>query len=145
MDICELFDLVAPIAITGGADCMFMPKAVVAWGKIQRVPLQEWTRYGYCEPRLHYRIDYDPHFQRIYWEFALHNYLALFQRVVADHSPVQMEMGFDRGGCLGYRVPGQTRFQFTGDQQGRFPWYETAQLLIERLALITPARELQYA
>ena len=144
MDIYQLFDLVAPIAITGGADCMFQPKADLAWVVIRGVPLKEWGRHDCLPPDLT-RVMGKADFGRIYWDFARPNYDTLFQQIVAENSPTELEFAYDRWGAKGYKIAGQHHFEFAGDSGGQFPWYETAQLLIERLALITPARELQYA
>lgn len=130
----ELFDLVAPIAICGGADICYNAKAKAAWKKIAEKDPAVWVQHGCPVPP---NVDYED-FDTIYRQFALPAYNALFEALVEEHGPANLEKGRDYWGALGYRLPHQTskQFELSGDACGFYPWYETAEVLIERLAEI---------
>jgi len=124
----ELFDLVAPIAIYGGADVEFKSKAKAAWRRIRKLDPKEWKRHGCKAPPIN---DLD-----VIYDWALSTYDILFETIVEEHGPPGLELTYDRAGAKGYMLPGSrsSACRMFGDDWHRFPWYETAELLIERLS-----------
>ena len=134
----QLFDLVAPIAICGGADIQYDARAKAAWKKIVQQDPAVWGQHGCPVPPNVDCEDFFEDFDTIYHQFALPAYATLFEAIVEEHGPNTLEKGFDYWGARGYKLPHQTskQFELSGDACGFYPWYETAELLVERLAEI---------
>jgi hypothetical protein len=135
----SLFDLVAPIAICGGADCTFEQKALDAWEKIREIPAAVWSQFGVTPPMdLDLDLEDNDDFIRCCNDFAYDAYSTLFETLVGEHGPAELEAGYDYYGAKGFKLPGDSSKGFTlsGDSSGFYPWYETAALLIERLKQI---------
>lgn len=136
MTVNELFDLVAPIAICGGADCEYEPQAEAAWKRIRELDLNEWKQHGCTTPPVETEsIVPSDDFQAVYHGWALDTYNTLFEAIVEANGPANLERGHDYWGAKGYKLPHQTSkdFELSGDSCGKYPWYETAALLIDRL------------
>ena len=139
----QLFDLIAPIAITGGADCNFESKARKAWSKITRNPISEWSTYNCVNPHSdvflnvpeEWDISDDDDFNDIYRNFAWPNYDALFDAIINEYGDGNWELIHDYWGAKGYMRPedNSKSVSLVGDSGGQLPWYETAELLIERI------------
>ena len=137
----QLFDLVAPIAITGGADCDYINKAKKAWTTILTIPADVWETNNcpslkdFEEPLSDWDLDNSDDFNDIYMMFALPAYDALFESIVGENGDGNWESGHDYWGAKGFKRPGDTSKSFTlaGDSPGQYPWYETAELLIESI------------
>ncbi len=128
----EFFDLVAPIAICGGADVMFHDKAIAAWKKLREMPVKDQVIWKLPDID---SIEDEEDFDTVYHQFALDTYNALFEQIVGEHGPPGLVKRYDYWGAKGYKFedrPANT-FEFTGDAPGKYPWYETADLLIKRL------------
>ena len=117
----ELFDLVAPIAICGGADLLYEKKARVAWRKIRRMDPQAWKANGCRLPPVQIAsIAGQNDFNRVYNDFALAAYDTLFETLVEEHGPSGLEQGHDYWGAKGYKLPhqGSRNFELSGDSCG---------------------------
>lgn len=140
----QLFDLVAPIAICGGADCCYEAKAVAAWEQIAKLPADVWRANGCPDlwkefgPLLSWNLRDNDDFQQVYDGFALPAYVALFEAIMGDNGDDAWEAGRDYWGAKGYKRPGDSNknFSLAGDSCGQLPWYETADLLIRRIKQI---------
>lgn len=135
----SLFDLVAPIAICGAADCAYETKALAAWEKIKEIPAAVWTQFGVTPPMdLDLDLSDTDDFVRCCYDFAYDAYSTLFEALVGEHGPADLEAGIDYYGAKGFKRSGDSSKNFTlsGDSSGFYPWYETAALLIERLKKI---------
>lgn len=137
-----LFDLVAPIAITGGADCCFMDKAKAAWKQIVSLPNLPWKAFGCPVPHDEFEkpgewdLDDNDDFQQIYDYFAKPAYDALFEEIVNQNGDDKWDKRIhDYWGAKGYERPGDNpkSLSLAGDGSGQYPWYETADLLIDRI------------
>ena len=124
MTIESLFDLVAPIAIYHRADVCFKKQASKAWSKIKKVARQEWLQADCAAPDVSDKLD-DLN------DWAKDNYDVLFLAIVQSDYP-DWKSFFDKYGAKGIK-DGQGREVFTGDSGFEFPWYETAELLVNRL------------
>ncbi len=122
----DLFNLVAPIAITGKADLLFEKKARKAWKKIRTLPVETWETKPPLEIE---RICKDDWGTVVDW--ALEEYNRLFQEIVGENNS-NLILGYDYWGAKGYHLPGQSSkcFELAGDASGFFPWYESAEDLI---------------
>jgi len=141
MTIEQLFDLVAPLAIYGGADCTYKFKALAAWSKIRQMPTTDWADVLVCIDDLNLSWDYAKDSDCIYFCFAKEAYDRLFEQIVEAHGPPTLQRGHDHWGARGYKLPHQTskQFELAGGESGNYPWYETAELLIQRLKQIRVA------
>lgn len=138
-----MFDLVAPIAICGGADCMFEKKAIAAWKKIVQTRHElPWKTNVGIDPRNAFELieEWDPRdpddFQSIYYDFAKPVYDALFEEIVNQNGDDKWEQRVhDYWGAKGFMRPGDSNksLSLAGDAGGQYPWYETAELLIARI------------
>ncbi len=137
MTIKELFDLVAPIAICGGTDCMYEAKAIAAWAKIRLMDKSVWSTPPPIEIR---SIADSDDFDFVFHKFAMDEYNSLFEQIVAECGPAGLESGYDYWGARGFKFPNQSykNFPLVGDNNGNYPWYETADLLIAKLKTIHP-------
>ncbi len=139
----SLFDMVAPIAICGGADCCFEDKAVKAWEDLVQYSGMIWENNGcpnpekeFQHPLLAWNLRDSDDFNEIYNRFALPAYNVLFEALVFKHGDNKWgDPTNDYWGAKGYRRPGDTdkSLSLAGDTDSRFPWYETAELLIQRI------------
>lgn len=110
----EKFNLIAPIAIYHHADLCYKQKAQRAFKKAQKlyvVPLEQ-TKLDEADVG------------------SLYN--ELFEQVVYENRPSWSPF-IDKWGAKGFKDQGEV--VFSGDDSGFYPWYETAELLIERLGL----------
>lgn len=149
LGIKALFDQVAPIAICGGADLAFLPKAIKAWKAIFHTSAQNgfdkpwtdndcpgpWAEFG---PLMSWDLRNNDDFEQIDAHFARPAYAALFAAIIAEYGDGRWEFGHDHWGAKGYRRPGDTNknFSLVGDTDGQLPWFETADLLIEKIKKI---------
>ena len=117
----ELFNIVAPIAIYHRADVMFLTKAQKAWTVAKRT---DWG-YGCEEPDTNLELD-----DTDTADWAEEIYGLLFMAVVWSVDPTA-EVGHDYWGAKYVKVKGIDAF--AGDAHDQFPWYETAELLLNRV------------
>jgi hypothetical protein len=123
----ELFDLVAPIAIYHGTDVAFKSKACKAFRKLKllskedfgtaqgfAVDLKEIESLDACNP----------------WAARVYN--QLFIKIV--QSEVSWDWEYDKSGCRVF-VDESNYPWFAGDNYGMFAWYETAELIKERMGV----------
>lgn len=139
----SLFDLVAPIAICGGADCCYEDKAVKAWKEIISRSGMIWENNGCTNPEKEFQhplaawnLRDNDDFNEIYNHFALPAYNILFEALVYKHGDNKWgDPTHDYYGAKGYKRPGDGErcLSLSGDSSGQFPWFETAALLIERI------------
>ena len=119
----ELFDLIAAVAIYHHADVCFKSESSKALRKLQKAGIvsADWKLDG-AEVSNWAKDEYD----------------RLFEEIVKD-TRQDLEIGRDYWGAKCVRWPGQhsTKYAFSGDSIGQFPWYETADMLIGRLADVT--------
>ena len=117
----EKFNLIAPIAIYHFADVCFKAKSQVALKKLSKVPalLSELGIDAKIKlddiPTLHLKDMYN----------------KLFEELVLSKNE-NWETLVDGFGSFGFR-DGSGIVQFTGDDAGFYPWYETAELLFKRI------------
>jgi len=136
MTMGELFDLVAPIAISGATDCSYLGRAEECWKKIQEVDPKEWEKYGCTPPPIKIPSLKDTEdFLFVYDVWALLTYDKLFEAIVEEYGPPGLCRGVDYWGAKGYRFPNQSsrNFEFSGDSCGMYPWYDSSDALIRRL------------
>lgn len=113
MDIKQEFDLIASIAIYHFADILFKPQARKALRKAQKAGLLPKGKLN---------------------EIAVEvcdRYNQLFSAIVKEANPTWVTV-IDRYGAKGFR--NEEGIVFTGDDSGFYPWYETAELILERIA-----------
>jgi hypothetical protein len=129
----ELFNLAAPIAIMHGADLMFEPQAIKAIKKLialQKDP-EVATNFGYANSD----DDWEGYIEYEEPSDGLHDiqqtYIDLFRRIVERERP-DWETFFDRWGARAYR-DSKGKLVFAGDSSFRYPWFETAALLVKRI------------
>ena len=115
MTTAEKFDLIAPIAIWHHADVMFKKKAQRAFKKAQRMGLL--ADHNVDDANLRCSVLYND----------------LFCKLVMERRPSWAPFT-DQWGAKGFKNADEV-VQFSGDDAGFFPWYETAALLMERLGL----------
>ena len=122
----QLFDLVAPIAIYHRADLLFLRKATRAWAKIKKdVDLQRDWRSVDCDPPDITKSVDDLN------DWAKETYDILFLAIVLEVHPC-WDTFHDRYGAKGIKDD-HGRVVFSGDSGWEYPWYETAELLIDRM------------
>jgi len=107
----EEFDLVAPVAIYHHADVEFKSAAKSA--------LLKGKRLGVFPKGV--KLDDMKVGER---------YNELFKSIVQEARP-HWEAFFDRWGAQGFR--NEDGIVFSGDDMGFFPWFQTAELLLERI------------
>ena len=139
----SLFDLIAPIAICGGADCCFQKKAEQSFIKIVALRNEiPWEAYGCSSPKdlfdefENWSIADSDDFNEVYNHLALPAYNTLFEALVYKHGDRNWgDPTNDYWGAKGYQRPGDNSksLSLSGDSCGQFPWFETAALLIERI------------
>ena len=124
MTINQLFDLVAPIAIWHRTDVLFINRARTAWTYLRRLPDDEWNQYNLTPFPQNCCVD-DLN------DWSWNTYNQLFAMIVQEYHP-DWSLDYDTYGarCV-VNENGMT--VFSGDDCGSYPWYETAQLLIERI------------
>jgi hypothetical protein len=118
----EFFNLIAPIAIYHRADLMFKKKAQKALRKIRRDFPSILTE--------HLKCDETTPLDETNNEIA-DVYIQAFINVVLTEQP-DWTTFYDRYGAKGFKDT-SGKVVFTGDSSGEFPWYETAELLIDRI------------
>jgi len=112
------FDLVAPIAIYHYADVCYRRQAQAAIRKAKKLLNQDWSPYlKYTDPDGLTEIG--------------DRYKNLFREIVIGQRPEWVEF-VDKWGAYGFKDE-QGNVVFSGDDMYRFPWYETAGSLIERI------------
>jgi len=119
-----LFDLVAPIAIYHGTDVCFAEKACKSFRKLKRLgrkDLGKWVGYIDTIPD---ELDEDH-------AWALGFYNNLFRHIVWGENP-KWEWAYDEQGCRFYKDESGQKW-FSGDNSDCFAWYETAELIKERM------------
>lgn len=135
MTAAQLFNLVAPIAIYHGADVCYERKA--------RHAIEQLRNLAETEPEI--RRQFGAGARRQNWAdyrelvepenlpniFDL--YKDLFRQIVEGERPEWSEF-VDRWGAYGYKDE-HGQIVFSGDACFCFPWYETAELLIERIEM----------
>lgn len=121
----ELFDLVAPIAICHRADLLYERKALAACRKLRKLKPENYKGTD-CQPPATFRLD-----DLDCWATALYD--SLFWSLVESQRP-NWTWEFDRYGAKAV-LDEQGREVFSGDSSWCFPWYETAELVIQRLAV----------
>ena len=121
----ELFDLVAPIAIYHGADVCYKKKALAALRILRKA---DWTGRKPL-PSTHLDELND-------WARELYD--ELFENIVEENGPEELEQGYDYWGAKGYKLPhqGSKNFELSGDSSMQYPWYADAATLIERVKSI---------
>jgi len=135
MTAAQLFNLVAPIAIYHGADVCYERKARRAINRLMKLAAVEPKIQQRCGVRARWKDweDYREHVEPENLPNILDLYKDLFREIVADERPEWSEF-VDRWGAYGYKDE-QGRIVFSGDACFCFPWYETAELLIERVEM----------
>jgi hypothetical protein len=135
MTATQLFNLVAPIAIYHGADVCYEPKARHAINRLRKLAAVEpaiQQRFGRTARRKAWE-EYREHVEPENLPNVLDLYKDLFREIVEGERPEWCEF-VDRWGAYGYKdAQGQT--VFSGDACFCFPWYETAELLVERIEM----------
>jgi hypothetical protein len=118
-DTQKAFDLVAPVAIYHAADVCFKEKARTALRKLKRQKVAPG----------HLKLD-----DAETAEWAREEYDRLFGEIVEQERP-ELEFGYDYWGAKGYKLPHQSSkdFEISGEACGHLPYFETAELLVERL------------
>lgn len=106
------FNIIAPIAIYHFADCEFKNKAKKALRKAKKAGLP-------------YPNDLDDA------EGIADRYNTLFKQIIEEEKP-EWEPIIDRWGAKGFKNS-SGRIVFAGEDSGFCPWYETAELLLERI------------
>ncbi len=133
MTLDQLFDLVAPVAITHHADLRYEAKAQQALRILEQNENDPTVIESFKSPTaernwLDYLDEHEPEgfpaIQDVYKE--------LFDLIVEEEAP-GFERFVDRWGAYAWRDANRT-LVFAGDSQMQYPWYETAQLLRERIA-----------
>ena len=132
----SLFDLIAPIAIYHGADVLYKTKALAAIRELKRrvqARDQSLAGYGLLHPsilveNLATYLEFEeparlPNIQDLY--------IKLFQEIVENEQP-SWTCFFDRWGARAYKDE-NGQLVFSGDSSWCLPWFETEQLLRERI------------
>ena len=135
MTTAQLFNLVAPIAIYHGADVCYEREARHAINSIRKLAAVEpeiQRRFGLTAGRKDWE-DYREHVEPEHLPNVLDLYKGLFREIVEGQRPEWREF-VDRWGAYGYKDE-QGQIVFSGDACFCFPWFETAELLIERIQM----------
>ena len=135
MTAAQLFNLVAPIAIYHGADVCYERKA--------RHAIEQLRNLAETEPEIRRqfgararRQDWADYRELVEPENLLNIfdlYKDLFREIVEGERPQWSEF-VDRWGAYGYKDE-HGQIVFSGDACFSFPWYETAELLSERVEM----------
>jgi hypothetical protein len=133
MTTAQLFNLVAPIAIYHGADVCYGRKARRAICRVRNLADTDpeiRRRFG-ARARRQDWADYHEHAEPENLPNILDLYKDLFREIVQGERPEWCEF-VDRWGAYGYKDE-HGQIVFSGDACFCFPWYETAELLAERI------------
>ena len=135
MTTAQLFNLVAPIAIYHGTDVCYERKArraITRMRNLANTDPETRRRFGARARRQDWE-EYRKHVEPDNLPNILDLYKDLFRVVVEGERPEWSEF-VDRWGAYGYKDE-HGEIGFSGDACSCFPWYETAELLIERVEM----------
>jgi hypothetical protein len=123
----ELFDLIAPIQIYNKADVMWRKEAGNAFRLLKKKREDEMVVFYFKKDigNLFKRVVEEAD-ERVFWRI----YNQLFEELVLDRMP-QLRPDVDTYGAKCFVYEGQC--YLAGDDCGCYPYYESAELLKERL------------
>ena len=125
MTIAQLFDLVSPIAIYHAADLCYEDKAKQGWRKLKKIPAQAWAGFDCGVPDVSKGVD-DTHV------WSKEAYDELFWEIIAGECGDSWTWEWDRWGAKRVKDE-QGNHVFSGDESWCFPWYDTAEALVNRI------------